>query len=272
MLEKGPIKKRKYQKSGWCCFCYNNIDKMRKKFCPRCGREESEDNPLIDEFCKKCSNMSLIEEYKDPKVRICTNCGSYYSRNSLLPALDDDFEENISKIIEEMLIPKLKFNSSAEIRRVETEVELPDKFTPAPKNNPRININLFVSGIYNKKILKEKKTISLKINFMLCKRCSLKDSKYYEAILQIRPNSENVIRFVNGVIDQRKDVFITKEDRLKEGTDLYITSQRYTRSLISRLKEKFGGEVTITKKLYSQRKDGKKLYRSTFLFRLSKPL
>ena len=40
----------------------NNIDKMRKKFCPRCGREESEDNPLIDEFCKKCSNMSLIED------------------------------------------------------------------------------------------------------------------------------------------------------------------------------------------------------------------
>jgi len=245
---------------------------MRKKFCPKCGKEESPENPLIDEFCKQCSNISIFEGYKDPKIRICTNCGSYYFKKKLMPSSDDDFEENVSKIIEEMLIPRIKFNNDVEIKKLELEVDIPKGFTPAPGNNLRINTRIIVSGSYNSKMLKEEKNMNLKVNFISCKRCNLENSKYYEAILQIRPHSDKIVSFVKGMVSQRKDVFITQEDMLDEGIDLYITSQQYTKTIVSRLKSKFSGEVKITSKLFSQRKDGKKLYRTTFLFRISKPL
>lgn len=245
---------------------------MKKKFCPQCGKEETENNPLIDDLCKRCSNIKLMEEYKDPKIRICSNCGSYFFRNKLLHPLDQDFEKNVKGIIVEMFKPKIKFYGEAEISDLKLNIVLPKIFHHSPGNNPIINIEISITGIVNSKKIKESHTIPLKISFISCKRCNLQNSKYYEAILQIRPYSEKVINYVRGIIDQRKDVFITKEEELKEGFDFYITSQSYTRVLLSKIKNKFHGETNITKKLFSQRKDGKKIYRSTFLFRLSKPL
>ena len=245
---------------------------MKKKFCPQCGREETEENPLIDDLCKRCSKIKLLEGYKDPKIRICSNCGSYFFRGKLLLPLDENFEENVRKIIIEMLKPKIKFYSEAKISKLEIKPIFPETFHHAPGNNPTIDIKISVTGTVSSKKIKEDYTIPLKIHFISCKRCSLQHTKYYEAILQIRPYSEKVLRFVKSLIKQRKDVFITQEKELKEGIDLYITSQRYTRALISKLKHKFHGETKVSKKLFSQRKDGKKLYRTTFLFRLSKPL
>jgi NMD protein affecting ribosome stability and mRNA decay len=135
-----------------------------------------------------------------------------------------------------------------------------------------VELDISVKGSVNSKKIKEKYNIPLKISFISCKRCNLQDSKYYEAILQIRPSSEKVEKCVKDLISKRKDVHITQEKSLKEGKDFYITSQKYARLLVSNLKDKFKGEVKITKKLFSQRKDGKKIYRSTFLFRLPEPL
>ncbi len=245
---------------------------MKKKFCPQCGKEETPDNPLINDLCKKCSKIELLKGYNDPKIRICSNCGSYFFRGKLLHPLDLDFEENVKKIITEMFKSKIKLYSEAEISTLKINPILPKTFHHAPGNNPVVDIEISVTGIVNSKKIKEENTVPLKISFISCKRCNLQNSKYYEAILQIRPRSEKIINFVKNSIRERKDVFITQEEELKEGTNLYITSQKYVRSLISKLKHKFNGETKISKKLFSQRKDGKKLYRSTFLFRLSKPL
>ena len=93
-------------------------------------------------------------------------------------------------------------------------------------------------------------------------------SDYYEAIIQLRPHREDILAFIQNQILQRNDVFISKIQDLKTGIDIYISSQKFVRSLARRLKSVFRGEVTLSYTLHTEdRQTSKKKYRATLLFR-----
>ena len=92
---------------------------------------------------------------------------------------------------------------------------------------------------------------------------------YFEAIIQIRPYAEEVESWIEKQIKKRNDVTISKRLLVRGGLDLYISSQRFARSLGPKLKKVFKGEVKITKKLFSvNRMTSKRIYRATVLLRL----
>ena len=92
---------------------------------------------------------------------------------------------------------------------------------------------------------------------------------YYEAILQLRPSEKEIVNFVKKRIKERKNVFISKEVKLKTGLDLYLSSWRFAAALARKLKKRFGGSIKITRKLHTQsRQTSKRVYRMTILFRL----
>jgi len=94
-------------------------------------------------------------------------------------------------------------------------------------------------------------------------------SNYYEGILQLRNPDKEVIKFVNDSIKQDERVFVSKKNKVRNGFDYYLSSQRFLRNIGKRLQEKFGGEVKVSKKLYGVSKEtSKKIYRVTVLFRL----
>src|SRR3989344_799507 len=93
----------------------------------------------------------------------------------------------------------------------------------------------------------------------------------FEAKLQLRPNNKEVLDFVYAQIENRNDCLIAKEEKLKTGIDLYLTSQKFTQILGRRLKKKFGGIMILSRSLYGvNRMTSKKVYRVTVLFRLEK--
>jgi len=92
---------------------------------------------------------------------------------------------------------------------------------------------------------------------------------YFEAIIQIRPKKKEVLDFVVEKIKERKNVFVSKTVELKTGIDFYVSDQRFARALSKQLKKRFNGEVKLTRKLHTvSKKNGKRLYRVTVLFRL----
>ena len=94
--------------------------------------------------------------------------------------------------------------------------------------------------------------------------------EYYEAILQIRPARDDVLGFVEQLVNARNDTQISKVMELKTGYDVYLSNQRFARgALVGQLRKKFReGKITITKALYGQHKMSSKLvYRATVLFR-----
>tara|TARA_Y100000310_G_C20633216_1_gene789752 strand:- start:601 stop:945 length:345 start_codon:yes stop_codon:yes gene_type:complete len=96
------------------------------------------------------------------------------------------------------------------------------------------------------------------------------NSNYFEAIIQIRPENDEVINFILKRVEKREGVFISKIDPKKEGVDFYISSQRFATALGKKLKTAFKkGTLKITRSLFSKsRSTGKNIYRVTVLFRV----
>jgi len=95
------------------------------------------------------------------------------------------------------------------------------------------------------------------------------NEQYFEAILQIRPKSEEILNFVKREIEKRGKVFISKEVVKNFGIDLYLTSQRFTQALGKMLKARFNGELKTSKSLHTRDNfRSKDVYRVTVLFRL----
>lgn len=93
-------------------------------------------------------------------------------------------------------------------------------------------------------------------------------SNYYEAIIQVRPKKQEVIDYIEDQIRKRNDVFISKRDELKTGTDFYISSQKFVKALSRKLKSSFKGKVTMSYTLHTRdRQTSKEKHRATLLFR-----
>jgi len=94
--------------------------------------------------------------------------------------------------------------------------------------------------------------------------------QYYEGILQLRNPTKEVIQFVKSQI-KKKNIFISKEIKLKNGADIYVSSQRFLRALGIKLQKIFGGQLKTSRKLHTvSKKTGKRLYRVTVLHKLPK--
>ena len=94
--------------------------------------------------------------------------------------------------------------------------------------------------------------------------------KYFQGILQLRNCSKEVINFVKEETEKvnRPDIYISRIEKSKNGVDLYFTSNKFLRKIGKILKEKFGGDLKESEKLFSRNNQtGKNIYRLTVLFR-----
>ena len=95
------------------------------------------------------------------------------------------------------------------------------------------------------------------------------NKSYYEATIQIRPFNQEVLQYIVNEVTKRKDVFIAKTEELKTGIDIFLSSQRFARTLGKKINERFDGKLTISRQINRlDRQTGVILYRATVLFRL----
>ena len=92
---------------------------------------------------------------------------------------------------------------------------------------------------------------------------------YFEGILQLRNVDDEVIDFVVKEIEKTEDIQIAKVKKVTNGHDIYISRQRFLRSLGNKLQGKFGGQLIMSKKLHTRsRMSGRELFRVNALFRM----
>jgi len=88
---------------------------------------------------------------------------------------------------------------------------------------------------------------------------------YFEAVLQLREVSQEVVDFVEERI-ANSNVPLTKTVTTNNGFDLYLADGNFTKALGRHVQIKFGGELVLTSSLHT-RKNGKDIYRHTVLIR-----
>lgn len=90
---------------------------------------------------------------------------------------------------------------------------------------------------------------------------------YFEGILQLRGEYEEVLQWLLKRTKEDDRAAITKHQRVGDGIDLYFTSQRYLQILAKQIKMRFAGIMKLSSTLHTQKK-GQDLYRITVLFRV----
>ena len=101
-------------------------------------------------------------------------------------------------------------------------------------------------------------------------KCTNSDN--YEAKIQLRPNNKLVYSFLIEELKKNK-VTISKEVKLREGLDVYISSSKFCFPFSKRFKKKSDEETKITKSLVGlDKQKGKRIHRFTLLLRSPKPL
>ncbi|MBI2145153.1 hypothetical protein HYU18_02415 [Candidatus Woesearchaeota archaeon] len=104
---------------------------------------------------------------------------------------------------------------------------------------------------------------------------SQRHRNYFEAILQLRNPDKDVVQFVEDAVKGAaetgsSDVFISKRKKVTNGWDFYISAKDFAVGLGRALYDAFGGEIKITKKLFTQHKlTSRLLYRVTVLYRMA---
>jgi NMD protein affecting ribosome stability and mRNA decay len=92
-----------------------------------------------------------------------------------------------------------------------------------------------------------------------------KHGSYFEAVLQLRDVSQEVIDFAESEIDRLK-MNVPKVIIIKNGVDYLLTDNTLTRRIGRNLQAKFGGKTEETSSLWGVKKD-REVYRVTVLFR-----
>ncbi len=95
-----------------------------------------------------------------------------------------------------------------------------------------------------------------------------KPSSYFEGTLQLRNVNDEVIDFAISEIEN-SGVNIAKAKQLENGIDIYVSRQRFLRTLAGRLQKRFGGQIIVSRKLHTKSSlTSRDLYRVNVLFRL----
>ena len=97
-----------------------------------------------------------------------------------------------------------------------------------------------------------------------------KHEKYYEAVIQLRNPSPELINLINNQLRKSPDAFISTIIPLKDGFDIYISSQRFARNLGNKMKRAFkNSELKISRKIVTRnRQTSRDVYRAAVFFKL----
>ena len=97
-----------------------------------------------------------------------------------------------------------------------------------------------------------------------------KNQNYYEGVLQLRNANEEVLDFAIKEIEKSQSAAISKVREIGTGFDLYITRQKFLRSLGNKLQKHFGGQIIASRRIHTRnRQTSRDIYRINVLFRLS---
>jgi len=231
-------------------------------FCVRCGRE----GPTYESLCVECflENVRFTSINDHVDLFTCYHCRDYQIKSRWKRISQDE-------AIREVATDAIAVRRGAELARVRIDVVEAD-----PRNfHVRISADMEHSDL---KLTEEMHTI-VRLKNTVCPRCSKIIGNYYESIIQIRGRErklsegqkERIYTALKKRVDEaqedNREMFISKLEEVPGGFDAYLSSISLAKSISKELGDRFGGEVKESSTLVTQ-KDGKDVYRVTYLVRL----
>jgi nonsense-mediated mRNA decay protein 3 len=231
-------------------------------FCVECGREDE----LIGSVCKECYSkknvIASLPEHVD--LALCAHCSSMETPKGWKDV------GSMREAIEESIRASLTLLKGATVSDMRVELEQKDE------RNLQAEVSLMVSA-HGAEFERHLSTM-VRIKRGACKECSKQQGSYYEAILQVRGPERNLVertadeveRLVRDrVASMRKnsrEIFVSKVEKVKGGLDFYFSTTPAARTIARELENSMCAEYKESSSLWGKR-DGKEIYRMTFMVR-----
>jgi nonsense-mediated mRNA decay protein 3 len=223
---------------------------MRKKFCPKCGRETFK---FYGRVCPNCfiEKLTVIEKIPSKTtIRTCKACGKVYYENETFPSLGSALEYSLSKILNHPEISSATYKIKDNVADVTLKMRVEDLEK------------------------EESKKISIISKSITCGSCSKKHIGYFQSVLQLRAKEPLLKIISNEIVEELKLMnrhdplsFISKTEEEKSGKNFYIGSKQAAVQIARNIKLKYKATVKRTSKLVGSLK-GKRVYRDTILISL----
>ncbi|MGC9444210.1 MAG: NMD3-related protein [Candidatus Methanospirareceae archaeon] len=234
-----------------------------RSFCPKCGKETES---FFENLCEACFRAGLrlleqdrIAEDVRASVHVCPHCGGFFKgneRTELEAVVEDAVRRAISK----------SYGSECPIELVESQIAY-DEFARSAQVCLRVKAQ--IKGLE----VVERAEFTVPLRRAICMQCSRIAGGYYAAIVQIRADwrtpTEDELEAAAELAYAAlgREDFISKQQLLKEGLNLFVSSAECGRRMAKMIVKHQGGNYTESRKLYGRR-GGRELYRVTFLVRL----
>ncbi len=211
------------------------------RYCPTCSRS-SKDARFVGEFCEFCVIERISRDFPfRARIEYCKRCGRIRTAEG---------HKEFNKDTLAMVLSRDLCGSKCEITVKKYDERSADIEVTIPVDDDHVTFE---------------KTIRLKMEHMICQDDYRKSSGYYEAIIQIRGEREKVIEMRQRITKfiEARGAFIGKVEIIDNGIDMYISDKLMTKNFFTFYKLVPKASYT----LYSIR-NGKKIYRNTYLLRL----
>jgi nonsense-mediated mRNA decay protein 3 len=232
-------------------------------FCVECGRE----GELIGALCKDCYSKkhakASLPEHVD--VTLCAHCSAMQT--------DHGWKDvgSVKEAAEAAIESALQVTKDAKVNGISVRLVEQDERNLEAGVTARLTSN----GV---EMERELSTV-VRLKRGSCTECSKQQGRYYEAILQVRGPGKTldeaeeraIERVVKGRVGtlrkSSREVFISKTESVKGGLDFYFSTIPAAKSIARELQETMCAEYKESSSLWGRR-DGKEVYRMTFLVRL----
>jgi nonsense-mediated mRNA decay protein 3 len=230
--------------------------------CPRCGK------PSVG-LCSECKAAETAWLVCDPRVEsiYCPVCGSQKHGKTWTDTVVDR-----ETLIHELAVSALHLHP--DVRGTEIAVS---SYDPSPN---RTVASMTVSGTLYGVPVSGECTTKIVWRKEQCDRCNRISGGYYEGIVQVRATgrrpSVRELEIAAHIAEQTENVlqeggdrlsFVSKIEETKDGLDIVVGSNPMGQAIGSDIAGALGGRLTTHPKLVGE-KDGKRLFRITFLVRL----
>ncbi|MCD4845556.1 MAG: hypothetical protein K8R25_13830 [Methanosarcinales archaeon] len=239
---------------------------MKDLACPLCGRITDH---YINGLCRDCflKNITIANVPQVIHTIICAACGAV-KKGRRWEMNDTEIEE----LIKEQIIRSVKINPIIKDYKISIRLTSRD-----PRIfNGKIVVNSLIDGIKTDTELQTQ----VRVKKETCVICSRRAGGYYEAMVQIRANErfpdedeqDQVLDMIFNIVDRQYNSgngmsFITKIEKLHEGTDVYLGSNSIARQICRTASGQFGANFSESSTL-AGRKDGENIYRITYSLKL----
>ena len=228
--------------------------------CPKCGKSSNND-PFVGDFCLQCHLDSKKQSLPDSaEIVICPMTGQIRITAHNEPHQKAQrYSVSTKRIGEKWVKPDnslIKQIVKRPFKRAgfDCKYKLGDEF-----------ITIYFDGAHGR--IEYKHPFELKYTKLLSPMAGRAAGGYFEAVVQLRGDSEQVERYRKKIKKElERHTFIAKDLDLPEGVDLYVGQKEQIQKILRDMKLK----SERSKKLSGQRRDGKRLYRDTFLVRFEK--